>query len=76
MTENNAKICENTDGENRQVEQIVIPRISHFIDMFGNRHEVNEAGCLIDHRGIIIFYLDNLCQGEKTKRLLEPKFAV
>lgn len=51
---------------------IVMPRISHFEDMLGNKHSVNDGKCLIDHRGVLIFYANKYHPGERTKMLLKP----
>ena len=68
----NCKYCNQSASPSLPVNKIVVPRIFHFEDALGNKHEIGEAKCFIDHRGIIIFYAEKSLPGEKTNMLLKP----
>ena len=72
LNEQEAKKQQLTGSPKLPVDKIVVPRIFHFEDALGNKHEIGEAKCFIDHRGIIIFYAEKSLPGEKPNPLLKP----
>lgn len=68
-------ICQWEESQkNISTDKFDLPLINHFIDAENNVYEIDKANCVIDHRGIIIFYLKEKIGDEKTVRLLSPVF--